>query len=136
MVLVGSCRTGFTLKPDKRWQPARPASDLDLALVSTDRFDDYWDKVFHYARSDLAWKKSHEYNRFVSFLFDGWIDPRGLPPVRAFEQAREWVNFFDGLMRSRRFGTRRITARLYRTWERLECYQERMVRLCIREIGE
>ena len=136
VILVGSCRMGFALKPEKRWQPARAGADFDLALVSADRFDDYWDRVFQLARSDLAWRKSAEFRRFVWFLFNGWIDPRGLPPGRKFEQARAWVSFFDGLMRSRRFGPRRITARLYRTWERLESYQEKMVRLCMKDSGE
>ncbi len=136
VILVGSCRIGFALKPKKRWRPARAGSDLDLGLVSANRFDDYWDRVFEFARSDLAWRKSEEFKQFVWYLFNGWIDPRGLPPVRRFEQARAWVSFFDALMKSRRFGPRRITARLYRTWDRLECYQEKMVRSCVKDIGE
>ncbi len=136
VILVGSCRLGFALKPEKRWQPARPASDLDLALVSADRFDDYWDRVYRYARSDLAWSKTRSYRRFAWHLFNGWIDPRGLPPVRRFEQAKDWVNFFDELMRSRRFGSRPISARLYRTWDRLEFYQEIMVKSCLKDAGE
>jgi hypothetical protein len=135
VILVGSCRLGFVLKPRKRWRPARKSADFDLALVSADRFDYYWDRVFHYAKSDLAWRKTHAFRRFAWHLFHGWIDPRGLPPVPKFEQAKAWVRFFDNLMRSRRFGPRRISARLYRTWDRLEAYQEIMVRSCANEKG-
>jgi hypothetical protein len=136
VVLVGSCRLGFALKPDKRYQVADLGSDLDLALVSTERFDSYWEDVFEYARYDWAWRKTRRFNRFVWYLFNGWIDPRGLPPVPRFKHAKEWAQFFDKLMQSRRFGQRRITARLYRTWERLESYQETMVRSCLKDIGE
>jgi uncharacterized C2H2 Zn-finger protein len=106
-----------------------------LALVSAERFDDYWDRVFEYARSDAVWKTTKEYKRFVNILFNGWIDPRGLPSVRRFEQAKRWTSFFDGLMQSRRFGQRRISARLYRTWDRLEAYQEKAVRQCLIQPG-
>src|ERR1700730_200590 len=41
VVLVGSCRMGFAVVQKKRWRPALAGSDLDLALVSADRFDDY-----------------------------------------------------------------------------------------------
>lgn len=127
VILVGSCRVGFSLKPEKRYAPSQSNSDLDLALVSVERFDDFWDRVFHYAKSNPSWDQR---GRFERSLFDGWIDPRWLPPVPRFTEAKRWAEFFDSLMRSRRFGIRRITARLYRTWERLESYQERMVQRC------
>jgi hypothetical protein len=136
VVLIGSCRTGFSISPKKRYRPARPDSDFDVALVSVDRFDDYWDDVFAYARSDSAWKCSKEYKHFVRMLFNGWIDPRGLPNVNRFERAAQWSAFFDELMQSRQFGVRRVSARLYRTWARLEAYQENAVRQCIANLGE
>lgn len=131
IVLVGSCRQGFSIAPKKRWNAAHSGSDLDLAIVSTERFDVYWDDVFAYSRVDRAWQRSRRYKRFVGSLFRGWIDPRWLPPVPRFEQAAHWVDFFDTLMQSRRFGTRRISARLYRTWLRLDAYQQISVEKCI-----
>ncbi len=136
VVLVGSCRLGFSIAPKKRYRRARPNADLDLALVSQERFDSYWDDVFAYARHDTAWKRSSEYWEFVRMLFNGWIDPRGLPNVPRFEQATRWTDFFDTLMHSRRFGRRRISARLYRTWARLEAYQELAVRRCVNALGD
>lgn len=135
VVLVGSCRTGFSIAPRKRYREAKPNSDLDIAIVSQERFDRYWDGVFAYSVIDNAWKRSKRYKQFVRMLFDGWIDPRGLPNVRRFEQAARWTEFFDTLMQSRRFGPRRISARLYRTWSRLEAYQEKALRQCIADLG-
>ena len=100
-----------------------------MAIVSPERFDDYWDRVFDVARANVAWKKSDGY-RFRQNLFNGWIDPRYLPNTPSFEPARKWVQFFDGLVNSRKYGLRQITARLYRTWDRLEAYQERSVIAC------
>jgi hypothetical protein len=135
VILIGSCRMGFSIAPRKRYRLARQHADLDIALVSTERFDAYWDSVFAYSRADDAWKQGQEYRRFVRMLFEGWIDPRGLPNVPSFDQANKWTSFFDGLMQSRRFGQRRISARLYRTWSRLESYQEVAVRQCIANLG-
>jgi hypothetical protein len=136
VVLVGSCRMGFSIAPKKRYREARRNSDLDVAIVSLDRFDNYWDGVFAYAANDAAWKRSKEYRHFVRTLFNGWIDPRGLPNVPRFEQAVRWTSFFDTLMQSRQFGSRRITARLYRTWMRLEAYQEKSIRQCRVHLGD
>jgi hypothetical protein len=134
VILVGSCRTGFSIRPKIRYRQARPASDLDVAMVSREQFDTYWDGVFDYARADAAWKQTRDYKKFVSMLFNGWIDPRGLPQVRTFTQSQKWVAFFDKLMQSRRFGPRRITARLYRSWDRLESYQEIGICSCHAEL--
>ena len=134
VIVVGSCRTGFSIRPKKRYHQADPASDIDVAMVSREQFDRYWDGVFEHARSDKAWERTRKYKAFVRMLFNGWIDPRGLPSVPTFSQAQQWVTFFDELMQSRRFGPRRITARLYRNWERLESYQEITVSSCHAEL--
>lgn len=130
VVLVGSCRMGFSLKPEKRYVPARPGSDLDLAIISPDRFNDYWARVHGYWRLSRTWSKR---KRFLQAFFRGWIDPRWLPPIKRFESAKVWVHFFDDLMKSRRFGIRRITARIYHSFEFLESYQEEMVQACLDE---
>lgn len=135
VILVGSCRMGFSIRPGKCYCQAIPASDLDVAMVSQKQFDRYWDAVFEYAQSDAAWKHGKKYKRFVDMLFNGWIDPRALPSVPRFKQAQRWVTFFDDLMQSRRFGPRRITARLYRSWDRLESYQQRAISSCRAQLG-
>ena len=135
VILVGSCRMGFTLKPERRYQSFHPRSDLDLALVSSEQFDFYWDSVFQFARSDLAWRETQEFRWFRRTLFNGWIDPRNLPPASRFQEAKAWAGFFDQLVRSQRFGRRPISARLYRTWQRLEAYQETMIRSCFDDTG-
>lgn len=127
VIVVGSTRTGFSLNPRHAFRPIASGSDIDVAIVSADRFDDYWDRVFEYTRSDYAWDDAR---RFKKNLFQGWIDPRFLPNNTRFGPALEWTRFFDGLMQSRRYGLRKITARLYRTWQRLDAAQEKAVLEC------
>lgn len=131
VILVGSCRTGFSLVEDQRYQPAHAGSDLDVAVISRTRFEDYWRESFDYSQSVRLWPGRQ---RFLSALFKGWIDPRWLPPVERFESATRWVKFFDELMHSRRFGTRRISARLYYSHHYLETYQQVIVLECREEL--
>jgi hypothetical protein len=126
VIVVGSSRTGFSLSPDERYRELRPRSDIDVAIVSAERFDEYWELVFNYSRGDVAWSPT----KFKNRLFSGWIDPRFLPNTDAFVAARRWSEFFDRLMQSSKYGRRTITARLYRSWDRLEAYQERAIRAC------
>jgi len=140
VVLVGSCRVGFSLldKPKKsrpRYSPVGAASDIDLAVVAPGLFKQLWDQVFAYSQSNRAFAKSPEGTQFRLMLFGGWIDPRGLPPGQRFQWADTWVRFFDGLSRDRRFGNRRASARVYRDWNRLAAYQQIAVDQCKRVLG-
>lgn len=140
VVLVGSCRIGFTLtnklrKNRPRYSLLQPGSDLDLAVVSARLFNQFWDAVFEYAQTDLAFHKSPEGVRFRNMLFRGWVEPRGLPPVKRFELFTDWIRCFDSLSRDRRFGNRRASARVYRDWSRLAAYQEIAVDQCKRGFG-
>jgi hypothetical protein len=130
VILVGSCRTGFSLKPEKRYLPVAPDSDVDIAMVSPQQFDTYWDKVFDLARKDRGWARGRVGKRFASDLFSGWITPRHLPTLPRFSEGRAWAEFFDELTTRRTCGIREIKARLYRSWDRLEAYQEVMVSKC------
>ncbi len=129
VILVGSCRTGFSLKPKKRYECVRSDSDVDVAVISESLFDDYWDQVFDLTRSDRGWGRS-EGKSFSVDLFMGWITPQRLPNRPRFKNSRKWAEVFDDLTAKRICGIRTITARLYRSWKRLEAYQEIMVSQC------
>ncbi len=137
VVLVGSCRIGFSLKdkPEKsrpRYSIVRADSDLDIAVVSTELFDQLWDDVFAHSRGNSAFRASPEAESFRSMLFRGWVDPRGMPRSRRFERTDAWVQFFDRLSRDRRYGNRRASARVYKNWLRLAAYQQIAVDECVR----
>lgn len=121
---------GFSLKPKKRYLPVPPDSDVDIAIVSSQQFDAYWDNVFDYARANWHWTKTDLGKMFTTDLFGGWIIPRHLPNLRRFSEGRSWAEFFDELTTRRTCGIREIKARLYRSWDRLEAYQEILVSKC------
>ena len=139
VVLVGSCRLGFSLKPKgknrERYNPARPTSDVDLAIVSSGLFDSYWDRVFDLVRRNRDWSLRHG-ALFTRDLFNGWMTPSQLPNLPQFNDAVLWAEFFAELTRFRLCGMRTIQARLYRSWYRLEAYQEIMVTQCRSELIE
>lgn len=136
IVLVGSCRLGFSLKNKKggRYTPITQASDVDVAVVSDALFDSYWNQVFDVVQDDRSWAVN-DGKRFTRDLFSGWLSPDTLPNIPRFTNARRWAEFFARLTRERTCGYRTITARLYRTWDRLEAYQKIMVRECLSELG-
>ena len=130
VVVVGSCRTGFSLKPNKRFAKFTDASDVDLAIISTTKFEVFWDLAFDHWRARRLWPNRGTYNRFLKELFRGWLWPRRLPSDREFAEALAWVEFEDKLCRTRFHGLRSVGARLYRSWDRLEAYQAIHVLKC------
>jgi hypothetical protein len=138
VILVGSCRIGFTLvdKPDRkrpRYSPIHQGSDLDIAVVSSRLFDVYWEGVYQYSAENLAFSTTEEGQRFRDTLFQGWIEPDALPPAHRFSRAREWFEFFRQISQDRQYGNRRASARVYRSWDRLTAYQQRAVEQCQRQ---
>jgi hypothetical protein len=130
VVLIGSSRLGFSIKPRKRYLPFDASSDIDLAIISQSRFDQFWDLVFEHWRQNRIWARTRRYKQFLRELFQGWLWPRRLPPARYFGHTIEWVEFEDRLGRERFSGLRSVGARLYRTWDRLEAYQAIHVMEC------
>jgi hypothetical protein len=135
VVLVGSCRLGFSLKPKKagRFEAISQASDVDIAVISGELFDSYWDRIFDVVQNNRDWAMN-EGKKFSRDLFCGWLTPAELPNLPRFADSREWAEFFARLTRERMCGRRTISARLYRSWHRLEAYQEIMVRQCQSEL--
>ena len=130
VLIVGSCKTGFSLKDAYPYRHARIDSDIDVAIVSEGMFQEYWEAVFCFANESYEFRNSREYNTFATDLFRGWIMPRGLPKMRKFVETERWQDFFNKLGNLRLHGpeARNINAKLYRSWRRLQSYQEILVR--------
>lgn len=130
VVIVGSGRTGFSLKPAKRYHPFGMDSDVDVAVISKQKFDEYWDLVYTHLRTNRLWSRTNCYKTFLVELFKGWLWPRRLPPAPHFQEAKAWAEFEDQLGRETFGGVRSVGARLYRDWDRLEAYQSIHVLEC------
>src|SRR5690242_11166688 len=58
VILVGSGKLGFSIKPKRRFLPFNEDSDIDVAVVSTELFQKVWKEVYLYKKSKADWPKS------------------------------------------------------------------------------
>ena len=141
VVVVGSCRTGFSIAKKEfkpRYRPFNQDSDIDLAVVSAPMFDAMWDTVYT-GQSSQDWvlsaigggrRSKNQPHHLARDLFNGCIDPERLNAIKPTAPAAAWVAEFDRISRTRAYGRLGVEGRLYRSWCRLESYQELMVSEC------
>lgn len=127
VLIVGSGKLGFSIAPTKRYRHFSDTSDVDIALISSDLFDDIWKIVFDYKNDVGYWEEEDE---FKKYLFKGWIRPDKLPPSPVFKFRKDWWDFFRLLTSSNNFGPFQIRGALYKSWEFLEDYQCICVKSC------
>lgn len=130
VVVVGSAKLGFSIKPSRRYGLFGDRSDIDLAIVSSDLFMRFWRDVLAFVDAGGYWEDSR---RFRDKMFDGWMRPDLLPPSARYGPASEWWEFFRGLTNSGDYGPFKISAGLYLDWDYLERYQVRAVVGCQEE---
>ena len=127
VLVVGSTKLGFSVVPNKQYRLFRDTSDIDVALVSSRLFDEFWEQVFRYRYEGPYWP---EYNDFVHYLFRGWIRPDKLPPSSMFPLRENWWNFFRTITNSGRYGDHKIAGGLYESYFFLENYQK----ICVEQL--
>jgi predicted nucleotidyltransferase len=130
VLLVGSGKTGFSIKPTRRYGLFGEDSDLDLAVVSSTLFTKIWKEVHLYKRGGAYWPQKEN---FFKSLSEGWIRPDKLPQSQYFDFSKEWWDFFTALTTSGEYGPYKIRAGLYQSWFFLEEYQKICVEQCIEE---
>jgi hypothetical protein len=149
VLIVGSAKLGFTLraKKIKGDEPSvRPAfspfsynSDVDIAIVSSDLFDNFWKRCFEFWQSS-GYRYAGDYwpqgRNFRDYIFRGWMRPDHLPSEGSFTYRREWFNFFRKLTSEGAAGDYKISAGVYRETYFLEAYQRAAIEQCrIRAAG-
>lgn len=105
VVVVGSARLGFSIVEHKLLRPFGDTSDIDVAVVSSELFDDYWQRVYQYERDGGYWERSADFKRY---LFRGWMRPDLLPSSPSFEPTKHWWELFRGLTASGAYGPYKI----------------------------
>jgi hypothetical protein len=130
LTVVGSARVGFSLSPDSFGEPFSEFSDIDVVVISPERFDDAWKRLlqWHYpVRDMLRGIDRKETAVHQSDIYWGQLRPhrlRCLPDV-----AREWFDAFQRLSRIPVLSDRKVVGRLYRTWEHARLYHLNTLRL-------
>ena len=123
--VVGSARVGFSLSPDKFGELFNEYSDIDVLVVSTPIFDDSWLDMLSLQRKKKAVLMSSTIRRLRDhrekhFVYNGWIYPDSVFEI--LDIGNRWLRTFGGLSRIPELSSRRITARLYRTWDHAKIY--------------
>jgi predicted nucleotidyltransferase len=125
VIVVGSAKMGFSIAPNKRYRPFNNESDIDLAIISPQIFDEIWEGIYRYFLEHGRWERSRE---FKDYLFKGWLRPDVMP--RDFPRGRQWWDFFAQLTQTRQFGPYPIAGGLYKSWSFFERYQFSTVDKC------
>ncbi len=133
VLMVGSGRLGFSIKPGQQFRHFCDRSDVDLAIISDELFEYIWKRVFEYKNSVRYWPRENE---FKNYLFKGWIRPDLLPPSQHFSVASEWWEFFRGVTNSGKYGFYQVRAGLYHSRYFFESYQKTCMVLCRNIVSE
>jgi len=131
VILVGSAKLGFSIKPKKRFKAFGDESDIDIAVVSGKLFERIWEEAYRYKKAGAYWPQSTSFFRYLS---EGWIRPDKLPASSYFAFTSEWWDFFNGVTASKRYGSYKIRAGLYHSMFFLQEYQKICIEQCMEEI--
>ena len=132
IILVGSARLGFSIAPGKRFNKFNLASDIDVAVISNDIFNLFWNELFRWYDKYTSWNTKKQKDEFCNYLFQGWVRPDKMP--NEFPLKKEWNKFFNELTSDRLFGVNSIKVGLYKSWDHLEAYHEQNVKNIRNEI--
>ncbi|GKV80986.1 MULTISPECIES: hypothetical protein [Pectobacterium] len=133
VIIVGSCKLGFSIKPAKRFIPFGEESDIDIAIVSPHLFESVWKTAMEYKYSNADWPSK---GNFFKYLSAGWIRPDKFPRGENFAFSTDWWEFFSELTNSRVYGDYKIAAGIYYNSFFLEKYQETCLEQCIFEVNQ
>ncbi|WP_410688157.1 hypothetical protein [Citrobacter europaeus] len=133
IIVVGSCKLGFSIKPNKRFVPFGDESDIDVAIVSPTLFESVWRTALEYKYSNADWQSQRE---FFKYLSSGWIRPDKFPRGENFAFSTDWFEFFREMTNSREYGDYKIAAGIYYNSFFLEKYQETCLEQCILEVNQ
>ncbi|SDE60616.1 hypothetical protein [Desulfuromonas thiophila] len=131
VVMVGSGKLGFSLKPSKRFVEFSDDSDIDIAIVSPILFQRVWEEAYLFKKSAADWPKA---NAFFKYLSEGWIRPDKLPSSDYFDFSKQWWGFFNILTATEKYGPYKIRAGLYHSHFFLKEYQTICIEQCMQEI--
>lgn len=127
VIMVGSGKLGFSIKPSRRFQSFHDESDIDIAVVSSKLFEKIWTEAYLFKKGGADWPKAAS---FFKYLSEGWIRPDKLPRNEYFEFTSKWWDFFNSLTSSGNYGPYAIRAGLYHSNFFLQEYQKICIDQC------
>lgn len=135
VMLVGSSAVGVSLNPDKNYKEFDGQSDIDVAVVSKEHFDQGWMYLRNnhhrrYRLTDLrqrvAWE-AHENNK----IYWGALEADRLLPLLPFGNV--WLPASTAAS-TEAVGNRDVKFRVYRDANALRMYQEKGARFLLKKL--
>ena len=121
--VVGSARLGFRLKSEKLGEPFGADSDIDVAIVSSNLFEEAWlqlifieNKMWH----ELTPKERINIMECKGDIYWGYIRPDRITTRIKF--SRWWWKIFEQLSSREEYGGRKIRGRLFKSWKHVQRY--------------
>lgn len=133
VMMVGSGKLGFSMSPPNMDAPERSKmflpfnddekirkiSDLDIAIISSDIFHEYWKKFRNSYKARYRATYLHLYNE----LYRGYINERNI--IEVDECRKQWnktAAVSKRRLKSDLYFKHEISYRIYRNWEDFEDY--------------
>ena len=144
VMMVGSGKLGFSMSPPDAEHPeeskmflpfnddekVRKISDLDIAIISSEIFHEYW-KMF---RNSYKTRFQSTYVHLYNELYRGYINERNIMAVDGCrKQWNETAAISKKKLRSDLYFRHEISYRIYRNWEDFEDYNIQNIRKIKRE---
>lgn len=123
VIITGSGKLGFSIAPQKLFNEFNENSDIDVAIISNNVFDEFWSDLLDFNiniknRSCIEEKK---YRDFQDYFFRGWIRPDLFP--FNYKRKTDWFNFFNDLTQKiYNYGEHKISAGIYKNFTTFELY--------------
>lgn len=119
VLIVGSSKTGVSLSPNKCFRTFHDGSDIDIALISSELFHEYW------ALFRRSYKTQYEktYSYLYRELYRGFINEKDILAVDGCR--RRWLDLVQVTKKNIRqelMIEHEISYRLYRSWDDFEEY--------------
>ena len=136
VIMVGSGKLGVSITPpynnDSKFllpfnddEKERKISDLDIAIISSDIFHEYWDQF----RKSYKIRFQHTYLRLYNELYRGYINEKRIMEVD--DCRRQWKKkayLSNKKLRENLYFKHDISYRIYRSWEDFEDYNIQNIR--------
>lgn len=139
--IVGSAKIGFGLFRKKlkhggelpAFRPFGPESDIDVAICSSQLFDQAWVELCDFAIAK-PWLP-HIMKNTGNYLVYGWLRPDQVPREARLRTLDLFQDRMRDLSRSSELGRRKVSGALYRDLSFLSKYQARGISLCRKELS-
>ena len=128
IVITGSAKLGFSPFKRKKFDLD---SDIDVAIVSLELFDNHLDRIADYqyelreSRKTVSEQELSKYHNFLEYVALGWIRPDLIPDSFRLDIFRqEWFDFFRSISYGEsEVGNYKVSAGIFKSPPHLERYQ-------------